>query len=239
MSMQLVTQHAPGGADTLEITFAAKPQPAPGQLRVRVLAAPADGLVSDTYFVAGEMVGANAPVVSILPPGNVKLRFYVPEEDAAPEKDRTPSPAAPPPVPVRPGPGVTIPPPGALGAAGGPLAASVPPVRNATLIGDGPTVLKHVSMVGSDLALDEGIGKVLAALEESGQLKNTLVIFTSDQGFAWGQHGFRHKLAPYDANIRSPLVISMPGTIAEGKVCRSPVGGADLVARRQRERSHQ
>ena len=78
-------------------------------------------------------------------------------------------------------------------------------------------------------SLDEGIGKVLAALEESGQLKNTLVIFTSDQGFAWGQHGFRHKLAPYDANIRSPLVISMPGTIPEGKVCRAPVGGVDLV----------
>lgn len=39
MSMQLVTQSAPGGADTLDITFAEKPQPAPGQLRVRVLAA--------------------------------------------------------------------------------------------------------------------------------------------------------------------------------------------------------
>ena len=78
-------------------------------------------------------------------------------------------------------------------------------------------------------ALDEGIGKVLAALEESGQLKNTLVIFTSDQGFAWGQHGFRHKLAPYDANIRSPLIISMPGNIPEGKVCHAPVGGVDLV----------
>lgn len=39
MSMQLVTQSAPGGADTLAITFAEKPQPAPGQLRVRVLAA--------------------------------------------------------------------------------------------------------------------------------------------------------------------------------------------------------
>jgi NADPH2:quinone reductase len=39
MSMQLVTQSAPGGADTLEIAFAEKPQPAHGQLRVRVLAA--------------------------------------------------------------------------------------------------------------------------------------------------------------------------------------------------------
>jgi arylsulfatase A-like enzyme len=77
-------------------------------------------------------------------------------------------------------------------------------------------------------ALDEGIGQVLTALEESGQLANTLVVLTADQGYAWGQHGFRAKLAPYDANIRSPLIISMPGTLPEGKVCRTPVGGADL-----------
>lgn len=77
-------------------------------------------------------------------------------------------------------------------------------------------------------ALDEGIGRVLAALEESGQLENTLVVLTADQGYAWGHHGFRAKLAPYDANIRSPLIVSMPGTLPEGKVCRTPVGGADL-----------
>jgi arylsulfatase A-like enzyme len=77
-------------------------------------------------------------------------------------------------------------------------------------------------------ALDEGIGQVLAALEESGQLENTLVVLTADQGYAWGQHGFRAKLGPYDANIRSPLIFSMPGTLPEGKVCRTAVGGADL-----------
>jgi HlyD family secretion protein len=49
------------------------------KLGQRVLVAPADGLVADTFFVAGEMVGTNQPVVSILPPGNVKLRFFVPE----------------------------------------------------------------------------------------------------------------------------------------------------------------
>jgi arylsulfatase A-like enzyme len=77
-------------------------------------------------------------------------------------------------------------------------------------------------------ALDEGIGQVLEALEDSGQLENTLVVLTADQGYAWGQHGFRAKLAPYDANIRAPLIVSMPGTLPEGKVCRTPVGGADL-----------
>lgn len=78
-------------------------------------------------------------------------------------------------------------------------------------------------------AIDEGVGRLMTALEESDQLSNTLVVFTSDQGFAWGQHGFKMKLAPYDANIRSPLIVSMPGKIAEGQVCKHPVAGVDLV----------
>lgn len=79
-------------------------------------------------------------------------------------------------------------------------------------------------------ALDEGVGRVMAALKESGQLENTLVVFTADQGFAMGEHGFRTKLAPYDANYRSPLIISRPGTLPEGKVCARPVNAPDLVA---------
>jgi len=79
------------------------------------------------------------------------------------------------------------------------------------------------------LAIDEGVGRLMQALRESGQLENTLVVFTSDQGYAWGQHGFRHKLAPYGANIRSPLIVSFPGTIEAGSVCKTPVGGSDLI----------
>lgn len=79
------------------------------------------------------------------------------------------------------------------------------------------------------LAIDEGVGRLLDALEQSGQRERTLVVFTSDQGFAWGQHGFRHKLAPYDANIRAPLIFSWPGTFPEQAVCETPVGGADLI----------
>lgn len=79
------------------------------------------------------------------------------------------------------------------------------------------------------LGLDQAVGRLTSALEETGQLENTLVVFTSDQGFAWGQHGFRTKLAPYDANIRSPLIISRPGTIPQGKVVEHPVAGVDLI----------
>jgi arylsulfatase A-like enzyme len=70
---------------------------------------------------------------------------------------------------------------------------------------------------------------VLAALEESGQLENTLVVYTADQGFGLGEHGFRQKVAPYDATLSSALIISQPGTIPQGKVCKHPVNSPDLV----------
>jgi arylsulfatase A-like enzyme len=79
-------------------------------------------------------------------------------------------------------------------------------------------------------ALDEGIAKVMTALEESGQLENTLVVFTADQGFGLGEHGFNQKQAPYDASIAGPLIISQPGTWPEGKVSREPVNSPDLVS---------
>ena len=79
------------------------------------------------------------------------------------------------------------------------------------------------------LAIDEGVGHLMKSLEETGQLENTLVVFTSDQGFGWGQHGFCTKLAPYDATVRSPMIVSMPGTIPADKVCTKPVGGVDIV----------
>ena len=78
-------------------------------------------------------------------------------------------------------------------------------------------------------SIDEGVGRLVEALKESGQYESTLIVLTSDQGFAWGQHGFQVKKAPYDANIRSPLLISFPGEVVEGKVCSHPVSGTDLI----------
>jgi arylsulfatase A-like enzyme len=78
-------------------------------------------------------------------------------------------------------------------------------------------------------SLDEGVGKLIEALKKSGQLKNTLVVFTSDQGFAWGQHGCREKWMGYDANIAAPLIFSFPGRISPGQVCKEPVTGLDIV----------
>jgi HlyD family secretion protein len=53
------------------------------RLGQRAVAAPASGLVHDTYYNAGDFVPAGSPVISILPPANVKVRFYVPEPTLA------------------------------------------------------------------------------------------------------------------------------------------------------------
>lgn len=80
------------------------------------------------------------------------------------------------------------------------------------------------------MAVDEGVARVMKALEASGQLQNTLVVYTADQGYGLGEHGFSQKVAAYDATIASPLIISRPGTLPEGKVCRHPVSSPDLVS---------
>ncbi len=79
-------------------------------------------------------------------------------------------------------------------------------------------------------AIDEGVGQLIATLRETGQLDNTLIIYTADQGFAMGEHGFRTKLGPYDANYRSPFIVSCPGRVAVDKSCDHCVSAPDVVA---------
>jgi arylsulfatase A-like enzyme len=59
--------------------------------------------------------------------------------------------------------------------------------------------------------MDAQIGRIVAALEESGMLAQTLVIFTSDHGMAVGSHGLAGKQNMYDHTIRVPLILAGPG----------------------------
>lgn len=78
-------------------------------------------------------------------------------------------------------------------------------------------------------AVDEGVGRIIETLRETGLLENTLIVFTADQGFGMGEHGFKMKLGPWDATYRSPFIVSMPGRFPQGKVCGQPVNSADVV----------
>jgi arylsulfatase A-like enzyme len=64
--------------------------------------------------------------------------------------------------------------------------------------------------------LDEQIGRIVTALQETGQSDNTVVVFTSDHGLAMGSHGLRGKQNMYDHTIRVPLIVAGPG-IPAGK----------------------
>jgi arylsulfatase A-like enzyme len=77
-------------------------------------------------------------------------------------------------------------------------------------------------------SMDEGVGRLVQALRDTDQYKSTLIIFTSDQGFAWGQHGLKSKFAAYDAAIKAPLIISYPQKFTANKVCGAHVSGADI-----------
>jgi choline-sulfatase len=77
---------------------------------------------------------------------------------------------------------------------------------------------------------DEKIGRLLQALEETGQRDNTVIVHFSDHGEMNGEHGMWRKSSMYEASARVPLQISWPGQIAAGQRIGGVVSLVDLVA---------
>jgi arylsulfatase A-like enzyme len=65
-------------------------------------------------------------------------------------------------------------------------------------------------------ALDENIGRVLDYLDESGLSKNTIVIYSSDQGFYLGEHGWYDKRWMFEQSLSMPFLIRWPGVVKPG-----------------------
>jgi arylsulfatase A-like enzyme len=66
--------------------------------------------------------------------------------------------------------------------------------------------------------MDDQIGRVLDALDQSGQADNTWIFFTSDHGLAVGQHGLMGKQNLYDHSVRVPFLVSGPGLEGGGRI---------------------
>ena len=125
------------------------------------------------------------------------------------------------------------------------LAPQWPPSFNELDLSDKPPSIQALPLLSDDqvrgvlerdrrrletlLAVDEGIGRVLTALAETGELERTFVFFTSDNGYLRGEHridgGKNH---PYDEATRVPLVVRGPG-IAPGSVIEELVSNVDLA----------
>lgn len=65
-------------------------------------------------------------------------------------------------------------------------------------------------------AIDEGIGKIFETLYATGKLDDTIVVFTSDNGYFWGEHGLGDKRAAYEESIRIPLLVRYPPKVKAG-----------------------
>ncbi len=70
--------------------------------------------------------------------------------------------------------------------------------------------------LGSIASVDEGVGEVLDYLEENDLAENTIVIYTSDQGFYLGEHGWFDKRFIYNESFKTPLLIRWPEVIDPG-----------------------
>jgi N-acetylglucosamine-6-sulfatase len=90
----------------------------------------------------------------------------------------------------------------------------------------------RVNMYRSLLAVDDAVGGILDALRETGRLRSTMIVYTSDNGFLWGEHRWPArwgKSVPYEESIRVPLVVRYDGVANHGTVVHRVVGNVDLA----------
>ena len=78
-------------------------------------------------------------------------------------------------------------------------------------------------------SVDDNIGRVLDYLEETGLVENTIVIYTSDQGFYLGEHGWFDKRFMYEESLRMPLIVRYPKEIKCGVVNKDMVLNLDFA----------
>ena len=84
-------------------------------------------------------------------------------------------------------------------------------------------------------AMDANIGRILQKLEDMGIAENTLVVFTSDNGFSCGHHGFWGKgnatfpLNLFEESVKVPFIARHPGRIPKGTVCDALISAYDFM----------
>ena len=83
--------------------------------------------------------------------------------------------------------------------------------------------------LGAIKSVDRNIGRVLEYLDENGLAENTMVVYTSDQGFYLGEHGWFDKRFMYEESFRTPLLIRYPGVIKPGTINSDLVQNIDFA----------
>ncbi len=79
------------------------------------------------------------------------------------------------------------------------------------------------------LSVDENVGRILEYLDQHGLSENTLIVYTSDQGFFLGEHGLFDKRYMYEESLRTPLIIKYPDKIKPGLMSNELVQNLDIA----------
>jgi arylsulfatase A-like enzyme len=82
---------------------------------------------------------------------------------------------------------------------------------------------------GSISLIDKGVGRILDTLDELGLADDTMVVFVSDHGEMMGDHGMWQKGIPYEASVRVPMLLRLPGRVQAGTVNDDLVSLLDLA----------
>jgi arylsulfatase A-like enzyme len=86
----------------------------------------------------------------------------------------------------------------------------------------------HVQRIESLQAVDEGVRDIVRTLERTGELEDTYIVFTSDNGYLLGEHGLVAKNVLFEEALRVPLIVRVPGT-ATATTSAVPVTSVDLA----------
>ena len=82
--------------------------------------------------------------------------------------------------------------------------------------------------LGCIKSVDESVGRLLKFLEDEGLADNTIVVYSSDQGFYLGEHGWFDKRWIFEESLRTPLLVRWPGVIKPGGVNKDLVANIDF-----------
>ena len=77
--------------------------------------------------------------------------------------------------------------------------------------------------------VDDNVGRLLDYLERSGELDNTVIFYTGDQGFMLGEHDYIDKRWMYEESLRMPMLVRYPPSVPAGKVVEGIVNNVDFA----------
>jgi arylsulfatase A-like enzyme len=83
--------------------------------------------------------------------------------------------------------------------------------------------------LGTIASVDDNVGRVLDYLEANGLMENTIIVYTSDQGFYLGEHGWFDKRFVYNESFKTPLLVAWPGKVKSGTKSDEMVQNLDFA----------